>query len=68
MKIFEIDLRYLEGSGDFHCPKCGQLISPEENSNETYKIIDIKADKQGLKSIYLKCLNCNSEIKLVGFR
>ena len=37
---FTIDLVAIEVDGSFPCPKCGMAISPEDETDENYKVID----------------------------
>jgi DNA-directed RNA polymerase subunit RPC12/RpoP len=62
-----IDLRKIDGDGSFRCPKCGTLISPEDESEETYKIINTTVINDQLVELVVSCTNCGSTIKLTGF-
>jgi predicted nucleic-acid-binding Zn-ribbon protein len=64
---FTIDLQRIDGDGDFPCPKCGVIISPQDESEEIYG--KLKAIMKGaeLEALLLKCNKCGSTIKLVGF-
>ena len=62
-----IDLRKIDGDGSFRCPKCGTLISPEDESEETYKIINTTVINDQLVELVVSCTNCGSIIKLTGF-
>ncbi|MBS7607200.1 hypothetical protein KEJ14_05120 [Candidatus Bathyarchaeota archaeon] len=58
----------IEGEGDFPCPSCGNLISPDDESGLNYEIVDIKTDRQGrLRELIIICKKCGSEIHLEGF-
>ena len=37
-----VDLTKIDGDGSFPCPKCGAVISPEDETEEVYKIVDTK--------------------------
>jgi len=39
VSAFRINLNNIEGSGDFPCPSCGVIISPDDDSEKTYRII-----------------------------
>jgi hypothetical protein len=66
--IFKIDLREIGGEGDFSCPSCGNMISPDDSSDESYEISEIKTRKDGsLKEIIVICNRCSRNIKLEGF-
>lgn len=65
--VFTIDLTTIEGDGAFPCPKCGTMISPEDESEEVYKIVDTKIVNDELVELVVTCGNCGSTIKLAGF-
>ena len=62
-----IDLTKIDGDGSFQCPKCRTLISPEDESEETYKIINTTVINDQLVELLVSCTNCGSTIKLTGF-
>ena len=62
-----IDLTKIDGDGAFPCPKCGTVISPDDESEETYQIIETKVKNDELAELLLTCSKCGSTIKLVGF-
>jgi len=57
----KVDLMHIEGLGDFPCPRCGTVISPDDVSEETYKVLETKE-----KNVLILCNKCNSIIDLVG--
>ena len=65
---YMIDLTQIEGDGSFPCPKCGTVISPEDESEEVYKIVDTKIVNDELVELVIMCGNCGSNIKLTGFQ
>ncbi len=65
--IFKVDITQIEGDGDFPCPKCGVMISPEDETETVYKIIDTKVKKHNLEELVILCNKCESKIRLVGF-
>jgi len=65
---FQIDLRKIEGEGEFPCPTCGEVISPDDYSEITYTISDIKTKEDGtVQEITVQCRKCGSIICLNGF-
>jgi hypothetical protein len=67
-KEFRIDLTEIEGDGEFRCPTCGIMISPDDYSKMIYEILDIKRGKDGaVEEAYLQCRRCRSIICLDGF-
>jgi len=68
VSAFRINLNDIEGSGDFPCPSCKVIISPDDKSEKTYRIIDIETYKDGsLKTLTLICNKCHATIILEGF-
>ena len=65
---FRIDLMEIEGDGEFLCPACGATISPDDYSEMTYNILDIKTKEDGtLEEVVVQCRGCQSIICLDGF-
>lgn len=62
-----IDLTKIEGDGSFPCPKCGTVISPEDESEEIYKIINTKVINNQLVELVIECSSCGTNIVLKGF-
>jgi len=68
VSAFRINLNDIDGTGDFPCPSCGVTISPDDDSERTYKITNIETYKDGsLKTLILLCKKCKSTIILEGF-
>ena len=65
---YTVNLVFIEGNGAFPCPKCGTLISPEDETEKNYKIIDIKIANEELAELVIACGKCGSTIKLTGFQ
>jgi len=65
---YTIDLTKIEGDGSFPCPKCGTVISPEDETAEIYKIVHTKVINDELVELIVMCGNCGSNIKLTGFQ
>ena len=63
---YEIDLTKIDGDGAFPCPKCGTVISPDDESEETYHIVDTKVKNDELAELLIMCMKCRTTIKLVG--
>lgn len=65
--FFPIDLSRIKGSGEFRCPECGAEISPDDQSEDAYTVLEpiIKDDR--LEKIILQCNKCGAEIHLIGF-
>lgn len=65
--ITELDLTKIEGDGDFSCPTCGVIISPEDESEEVYVIIEEKVKDDILEELTIQCNACSCRIRLIGF-
>ena len=66
-QAFKVDLTKIAGNGEFPCPRCGNVISPDETAEETYCIIEPKVNNHGLEEVVLSCSKCKSQIHLIGF-
>jgi hypothetical protein len=66
-QAYKLDLTKIEGKGDFACPRCGNKISPNETTEETYSILEPKVNSHGLVEIVICCNICKSQIHLTGF-
>ena len=66
-QAFKLDLTKIDGNGDFSCPKCRSLISPDETTENTYCILEPKVNKNGLEELVISCNKCKSHIHLTGF-
>jgi len=64
---FTIDLTKIDGDGAFPCPKCGSMISPDDESDTTYEIVETKVKGDDLEELILTCKKCGTTMKLVGF-
>jgi predicted nucleic-acid-binding Zn-ribbon protein len=65
--VYTIDLTKIDGDGAFPCPKCGSLISPEDETDSTYEIVETRVKGDDLEELVLTCKKCGTTIKLVGF-
>jgi len=65
--MFTIDLSKIEGKGDFPCPNCGVGISPDDESDEVYSILETKVHGDTLEELVIQCNKCGSKIRLTGF-
>ena len=61
-----INLAKIEGSGEFDCPKCGIKISPDDETDETYIILETVMKGEKLEKIVLQCNKCKSQIQLLS--
>ncbi|MDI6805163.1 MAG: hypothetical protein QMD20_00695 [Candidatus Bathyarchaeia archaeon] len=64
---YTVDLTKIDGDGAFPCPKCGIIISPDDETEEVYQILETKVKGDELTELVLMCNKCKSTIRLVGF-
>ena len=62
-----MNLEKMEGEGDFACPGCGNWISPDDCSEKTYTILEMKMSRLALEELVIRCCKCASQINLSGF-
>ena len=65
--VIELDLTKIDGNGDFSCPTCGVTISPEDESEDIYLILEEKVNDDVLEEMIIQCNKCSSRIRLTGF-
>ena len=65
--MHKIDLLELEGEGDFLCPCCGATISPNDETDDVYSVLEAKVRKGRLENVLIQCNNCSNKILLTGF-
>jgi predicted RNA-binding Zn-ribbon protein involved in translation (DUF1610 family) len=63
-----INLASIEGDGSFPCPQCGTSISPDDETEENYQIIDTKVVNDELAELVITCGKCGCTLKLTGFQ
>jgi predicted RNA-binding Zn-ribbon protein involved in translation (DUF1610 family) len=64
---YTVDLTKIDGDGAFSCPKCGAMISPDDETENTYHIVETRVKKDELEALILTCNSCGSTIRLTGF-
>jgi len=62
-----IDLTKINGSGEFSCPRCGILISPDDETEDVYTILETVTKGDCLEKIILRCNKCGTHMHLTGF-
>jgi len=65
--ICELDLTRIQGNGDFPCPNCGVTISPEDETENVYQILETKVKGEDLEELMIQCNKCASQIHIKGF-
>ncbi len=63
-----VNLASLEGDGSFACPQCGTSISPDDETEENYQIMDTKVVNDELAELVIACGKCGCTLKLTGFQ
>ena len=63
-----VDLAQLNEEGSFPCPKCGTMISPDDESEEVYKILETKVVNDELVGLVISCNTCRTVVRLTGFQ
>lgn len=66
--IYNINIATVEGDGSFPCPKCGMMISPDDETEENYTILDTKVVNNDLSELVVACGKCRSTIRITGFQ
>lgn len=67
IKRYTVDLTKTDGNGEFNCPKCGTEMSPDDETEAVYTVLDTVMKQDCLQKIILRCNKCGSQISLVGF-
>jgi len=65
--VYKVDLTRLRGEGEFPCPGCGFTISPEDETEDVYKIVETRVRKEALEELVIQCNKCKTMTRLVGF-
>jgi hypothetical protein len=65
--VYKMSLTELQGEGEFACPCCGIIISPEDETNDVYTIVDTKVCDGELEELEIQCNKCQSKIRLTEF-
>jgi predicted RNA-binding Zn-ribbon protein involved in translation (DUF1610 family) len=66
--VYTINLVAIEGDGSFPCPRCGTTISPEDETENNYTIVDTKVVNGDLAELIIDCGKCRSTIRITGFQ
>jgi len=62
-----IDISKNKGRGEFRCPKCRIEISPDDETENAFTILEPVMKKDSLEKIIIQCNRCRSQIYLTGF-
>jgi len=66
--IHTIDLTQIGEDGSFTCPKCGTVISPDDETEEIYKIVETKVVNDELLELVISCGTCRTILRVTGFQ
>ena len=66
--VHKIDLLELEGKGDFLCHRCKAKISPDDETENVYSVLEAIVRNDRLENVLVQCNNCSSKILLTGFQ
>jgi len=64
---YTINLAEIRGNGDFLCPRCGNKLSPSDETEEAYAIETANFNNDFLEGATVICKNCLSRLHLTGF-
>ena len=64
---YKVNLLKINGTGEFLSPKCGVTISPDDETDDTYSIVEQKTRGDILEELIIQCNQCKSLIRLTGF-
>ena len=67
MEHYQINLTEISGDGDFSCPRCGGIISPDDDSGKVYNVLETVEENGLLKKVTIECKKCRSIVQLEGF-
>jgi hypothetical protein len=62
-----VDVAKIEGLGDFTCSICGSNISPDDTTEDNYKILEIRLVDRFPDEVLLQCNECQNIISVIGF-
>ena len=65
---YTINSDAIKDDGSFECPKCGKSISPDDESEDNYQILDTKVVNGELAELVISCAKCRSTIRVTGFQ
>ena len=67
ISVHKINLVELKGKGEFSCPYCGIKISPDDETENIYSILEPKVKNNVLEDLLIRCNKCSNKILLTGF-
>jgi hypothetical protein len=64
---YKVNLLKISGTGEFPCQKCSITIFPDDETDDTYSIVEQKTRRDVLEELIIRCNQCKSLIRLTGF-
>ncbi len=64
---YTVDLMRIRGTGDFLCPSCRTVISPDDVEEKSYRILFVDFEGEDVAEILIECNTCRSRINIIGF-
>jgi hypothetical protein len=65
--LYKMELSEINRNGSLPCPGCGAHISPDDQTEEVYTLLDVNMNGAGLDEIVIRCNRCRSQIYISGF-
>lgn len=63
-----INVASMDEEGSFKCPECSMSISPDDETEDNYQILDTKVVNDELAELLIECGKCGCAIRLTGFQ
>jgi DNA-directed RNA polymerase subunit RPC12/RpoP len=67
LTMYRMELDEINSNGSLPCPSCGAHISPDDQTEEIYTLLDVNMNGAGLEEIVVRCNRCQSQIYINGF-
>jgi len=67
LTVYRMELDEINKNGALPCPSCGAHISPDDQTEEVYTLLDVNMGNYGLEEIVVQCNRCQSQIYIRGF-
>ena len=67
LTVYRMELDEINRNGSLPCPTCGAHISPDDQTEEVYSLLDVNMVGTGLEEIVIRCNKCQSQIYIGGF-
>lgn len=68
LTVYRMELDEINRNGSLPCPGCGAHISPDDQTEEVYTLLDVNMNGAGLDEIVIRCNRCRSQIYIAGFQ